>query len=189
MRGVALVFALGALGSLGLGQNRPQVVVTVEGRGAFTMELYPDQAPKLVTHFLGLVDKKFYDGMLFHRKVDGFVLQAGDPKSKGMTPEEARRKPGESGGTAGIGDGGSGKTVPFEINDLVHTKFTVGMALEAPMSDTGDSQFFINLADNRRLDGRYVVFAKVISGTDVVMRCQRGDRIRSIARVQARASR
>lgn len=160
----------------------PVVEVVVEGRGTFEIELYPQEAPKLVKHFLALVDSKFYDGILFHRKVPNFVTQSGDPKSKRVSPEEARKKPGESGGTEGLGDGGSGTTVPFEINNLTHEKGTVGMALEAPMSDTGDSQFFINLKQNSRLNGMYVVFGKVTKGWDVVERVERGDRIKSIRR-------
>ncbi len=148
------------------------------------MEMRPDQAPLLVGHVLRLVDSGFYDGLLIHRKVPGFVVQAGDPASRRVTPGWARKNPGERGGTKTLGDGGSGRTVRFEINDLTHRKYTVGMALEAPMSDTGDSQWFINLADNARLNGMYVVFAEVTAGRDVVDRLERGDRILSARRVQ-----
>lgn len=161
-------------------RKQPYVELIVQGRGSIVIELRPDQAPKLVKHFIGLVDSEFYNGMLFHRKVENFVLQAGDPGSKKWTPEKARKNPGESGGTEGLGDGGSGQTVPFEINDLVHDKYTIGMALESPMSDTGDSQFFINLKDNHRLNGLYVVFGRVVQGFDVVDKSERGDRIKAI---------
>lgn len=157
--------------------------MNVVGRGTVVMELYPEQAPKLCEHVLGLVRDKFYDGMLIHRKVPDFVIQTGDPHSKKVTVKWARKNPGEYGGTRTLGDGGSGKSVKYEINDLVHEKFSVGMALESPMDDSGDSQFFINLKDNFRLNGMYEVFAKVTSGQDVVMKIERGDKIKSIKRI------
>lgn len=147
------------------------------------MELFPDQAPVLCEHVLKLVENKFYDGMLIHRKVPDFVIQTGDPLSKKVSVSWAKKNPGDHGGTKTLGDGGSGKPVKYEINDLVHEKFAVGMALESPMDDSGDSQFFINLKDNFRLNGMYEVFAKVTKGQDVVMKIQRGDRIKSIKRV------
>jgi cyclophilin family peptidyl-prolyl cis-trans isomerase len=162
---------------------RPEVAFEVEGRGRFVMELRPDEAPKLCAHFLRLIQDRFYDRLLIHRKVDGFVIQAGCDKTRGKEPAWARKNPGEMGGTKGVGDGGSGRTVPFEINDLDHVKYSVGMALEAPMSDTGDSQWFINLAKNSRLYGSYVVFAQVTKGREVVDRLQRGDRITSARRL------
>jgi peptidyl-prolyl cis-trans isomerase B (cyclophilin B) len=158
---------------------RPQVQFQVEGRGSFVMELRPDEAPKLCAHFVKLVEDKYYDRLLIHRKVNDFVVQAGCDKTRGKSPAWARKNPGEMGGTKGVGEGGSGTTVPFEINNLDHTKYTVGMALEAPMSDTGDSQWFINLAKNSRLYGSYVVFAEVTKGRHVVDKLQRGDRITS----------
>ncbi len=163
----------------------PQVELVVQGRGTVTVEIRKDQAPKLAAHFMDLVDAGFYNGLLFHRKVDGFVAQAGDPKSRTVTPAWARANPGEYGGTETLGDGGSGKSVTYEVNDLQHHKYSVGMALEAPMSDTGDSQFFINLADNHRLNGLYCVFGQVVKGMDVVDRIERGDRITRIRRVTA----
>lgn len=159
----------------------------VEKRGSFVVELRPDQAPKLVAHFLSLVDSGFYDKMLFHRKVDNFVIQAGDPKSKAKSSSWAVKNPGEMGGTKTLGDGGSGKTVPYEINDLTHVKHSVGMALEGPMTDTGDSQFFINLKDNFRLNGMYCVFGMVVEGNAVISKIQRGDRIVKVKRVKQAA--
>lgn len=159
------------------------VEVTVDGKGKMVWQVFLKEAPLLTSHFMSLVDRKFYDGLLFHRKVNDFVVQAGDPKSRSMTPAQARAKPGEMGGTEGLGDGGSGKSVRFEITDRKHEKHSIGMALEAPMSDTGDSQFFINLKDNFRLNGSYVAFAKVVRGMDVVDKLDRGDRIRRLKRL------
>ena len=160
------------------GQERPVVEMLVYQRGVYEIELYPDKAPKLVKHFLELVDRKFYNGMLFHRVVDGWVAQTGDPESKTWTREEALAAPvGSYGQVEGLGDGGSGKTVPFEDNDVSHLPGVVGMALESEASDTGDSQFFINLADNRRLDHKYCAFGKVTLGLDRITKIRRGDPI------------
>lgn len=101
------------------------------------------------------------------------------------SPRRGRVRIREYGGTETLGDGGSGKSVTYEVNDLQHHKYSVGMALEAPMSDTGDSQFFINLADNHRLNGLYCVFGQVVKGMHVVDRIERGDRITRIRRVTA----
>ncbi|HXH61171.1 MAG TPA: peptidylprolyl isomerase [Fimbriimonadaceae bacterium] len=158
--------------------DRPVVEMNVYQRGVFEIELMPDKAPKTVAHFLALVDKGFYNGILFHRVVDNWVAQAGDPLSKTWTREEALKAPvGSYGEVKGLGDGGSGTTIPFEDNDVSHQPGTVGMALESPASDTGDSQFFINLADNKRLDHKYCVFGKVTVGLDKIKTIRRGDPI------------
>jgi len=158
--------------------DHPVIEMMVYQRGIYEIELYPEAAPKLVAHFLDLVDNKFYNGMLFHRVVDDWVAQSGDPESKTWTREEALAAPvGSYGEVEGLGEGGSGKTVPFEDNDISHLPGVVGMALEAPASDTGDSQFFINLNDNRRLDHKYCAFGKVTVGLDRIKKIRRGDPI------------
>lgn len=161
------------------------VEMAVEGRGSVFIELRPDQAPNLCAHVLGLIDKKFYDKQLIHRKVDNFVIQTGDPTSKKVSVSYARKHKGKMGEVPGLGDGGSGHPVKYEINDLTHEKYAVGMALESPMDDSGDSQFFINLKDNFRLNGMYEVFGKVVKGQSVVDKIQRGDRIRFIRRARS----
>lgn len=159
-------------------QVHPVVEMMVLDRGLFEIELYPDKAPKTVEHFLSLVDRKFYNGILFHRVVDKWVAQSGDPVSKTWTREEALAAPvGSYGEVKGLGEGGSGKTIPFEDNDISHQPGTVGMALEAPASATGDSQFFINLEDNKRLDHKYCVFGKVTLGIEKIKTIRRGDPI------------
>lgn len=160
--------------------TNPSVVVDVAERGTFTIELRRDKAPNTVEHFLWLIDEQFYDGILWHRLQKGFVLQTGDPTSKEWLPSETWDKPGERGGTVGLGDESWGPTIKFEKNDLPHDKWTIGMALEAPKGDSGSSHFFINLADNHRLNGNYVVFGKVTDGFDVVTKTKRGDLINSI---------
>ncbi len=163
--------------------TQPEIDVTIQSKGSFVIELYPGQAPKLVAHVLDLVDHKFYDGLLIHRKVPGFVIQTGDASSKTVSSAFARKHAGKYGEVTGLQDKGSGTRVPYEINDLTHEKYTVGMALESPMDDSGDSQFFINLADNFRLNGMYEVFGRVVKGTSVIDKIERGDRIKTIRRV------
>ncbi len=155
------------------------VEFTVDGRGKFTVELDRKSAPLTCKHFQWLIEQRVYDGMLFHRKVKGFVLQTGDPTTKSLMPSEARTMPGESGGTKGYGEEAFGPTIKFEKSPLSHLKGTLGIALESPGDDSGSSHFFINLMDNKRLDGKYVAFAKISSGWDVIEKCERGDLIRS----------
>jgi cyclophilin family peptidyl-prolyl cis-trans isomerase len=144
------------------------------------MTLDRKAAPNTSAHFADLVSKGVYNGMLFHRKVNNFVLQAGDPLSKSMLPAEARSQPGEHGGTKGLGEDTVGPTIKFEKSPLSHDKTTVGIALESPGDDSGSSHFFINLVDNKRLNGKYVAFAKITQGWSVVESCQRGDLILSV---------
>jgi len=160
----------------------PTVEVTVENRGKFAIELYPRDAPKTVKHFVDLVKRKFYDGVLFHRIVPGFVAQAGDPASTKLTAKEIADRDDHAGGTTGLGNGGSGANgasaaIPFEQNDHTHEMGTVAIALSGPRSPTGDSQFFINLKANHTLDGDYCVFGQVVKGMEVVRKLRRGDRI------------
>ncbi len=161
----------------------PVIEFSVQNKGTFQVELNTDEAPRTSAHILKMVEEKFFDGMLFHRRVSGFVLQGGDPDSKTWTREEARLKPGEMGGTEGLGESTYGQPIPFEKNNLSHLKGTIGIALESPGDDSGDSQFFINLADNKRLDGKYVCFGKVTKGMGVVMKTVRGDLIVSVTKL------
>lgn len=150
-------------------RSNPTVEMTVAKRGKVTLELFSKDAPKTVAHFLGLVKKGFYDGILIHRVEPGFVVQAGDPKTKTQGVN-----------APGIGNGGSGKNIPFEENKLSHKTGTLAMALNSPRSATGDSQWFINLASNDRLNGDYCVFGRVTKGMDVVNKLEKGDKIVSI---------
>src|SRR5579871_1313745 len=155
------------------------VVMEVENRGSITLELYPKAAPKTVDHFVTLVKKHFYDGILFHRVHPAFVAQAGDPNSKkvdgsklvGLTDNEVSEQ-------FHLGGGGSGQSVPLEAN-LPHLANTLGLA-RSNAPDSGDSQFFINLADNPSLDSNYCVFGRVIAGQDVAGKIVQGDRIKSM---------
>ncbi len=145
-----------------------QTVLSVEGKGNILIEMYPKAAPKTVQQLTSLVKDGFYNGIKIHRVEPGFVVQAGDPDTK----------------TAGIdgptiGQGGSGKSIPFETNNLKHVRGSVAMALSSARSDTADSQWFINLSYNSPLDGDYCVFGKVVQGMEVAEKIQRGDTIKS----------
>lgn len=166
-------------------EGNPTVTMVVAKRGTLTIELLPKSAPKTVAHFLDLVNKKFYDGILFHRYEPGFVVQAGDPKSKEVDGAKIADIPSEQASQQfNLGMGGSGKTVPLEAG-LPHTRGTLGLARsQAP--DSGDSQFFFNLKDNHSLDEGYCVFGKVTKGLDVMDKIRQGDKITSI-RVEAKA--
>lgn len=154
-------------------QKNPVIEMVVANRGTVTIELFQKDAPKTVAHILDLVRRKFYDGILIHRVEPNFVVQAGDPQTKTRGVD-----------ASGIGTGGSGKNIPFEVNSRTHEAGTLGMALSAPRSATGDSQWFINLSNNNFLDGNYCVFGKVTKGMDVVRKIERGDKITRISIVK-----
>ena len=116
--------------------------------GDFRIELFEDRAPVTTKNFIDLAEKGFYDGVIFHRVIDGFMIQGGDP--------------------TGTGRGGPGYTIPDEFHpELRHDdEGILSMANAGP--NTGGSQFFITLAATPWLDNRHAVFGKVIEGMDVV---------------------
>jgi len=123
--------------------------VTIEtNHGTITAEIFSDAAPKTAGNFIDLVNKGYYDGIIFHRVIEGFMLQGGDP--------------------TGTGTGGPGYTIPDEFGEgLAHTEPGVfSMANSGPNS--GGSQFFITLAATPWLDGKHAIFGKVTSGMDIV---------------------
>jgi len=125
--------------------------------GSIEVQLYPSSAPKTVANFVNLTNSGFYDNLVWHRIVDGFVIQTGDPNTR------------NGGGTRSTwGAGSSSPTVPLEIDSSLHND--VGYLGVARRQDpnSGSCQFYINLAKNTNLDGQYTVFGKVISGMDVV---------------------
>jgi cyclophilin family peptidyl-prolyl cis-trans isomerase len=119
-------------------------------QGTFKAELYDDLAPKTAGNFATLIEKKFYDGVIFHRVIDGFMIQGGDP--------------------TGTGRGGPGYTIPDEFGKgLMHnTPGLLSMANAGP--NTGGSQFFVTLAPTPWLDRKHAIFGKVIDGMDVVQK-------------------
>ncbi len=164
----------------------PQAEMKIAKRGTIVIELRSDWAPKTVAHFVELANKKFYDGILFHRYVEGFVIQGGDPKSKKYkTSDLSDISAEEVGMKYKLGDGGSGKNVPLEGKGS-HIAGTVGLA-RSQAEDSGDSQFFFNLADNTRLDVKYCAFGKVIKGEEVMMKLRQGDKIESVRILGAKA--
>jgi cyclophilin family peptidyl-prolyl cis-trans isomerase len=143
----------------------PVVAIETE-KGTFEFETYPNEAPKTVARIVELVRKRFYNGQRFHRVVPGFVVQVGDPTSRDMTKQE------------GWGTRGSGTPIgAAEFSKLrTHVRGAVVMAhLDDPAK--ADSQFYITLAPAPRLDGKYTVFGKVISGMNVVSNIAFGDRL------------
>lgn len=123
--------------------------VTIEtNHGTIIAEMFSDAAPKTAGNFIELAKKGFYDGIIFHRVIAGFMLQSGDP--------------------TGTGTGGPGYSIPDEFGEgLAHTEpGTFSMANSGP--DSGGSQFFITLAATSWLDGKHAIFGKVTGGMDVV---------------------
>jgi len=143
----------------------PIIVVETE-KGTFEFETYPNEAPRTVKHIVALVNKRFYNGQRVHRVVPGFVIQMGDPASRDMTKK------------AEWGRGGSGTPIGAAefTKTRTHVLGAVAMA-HAGDANKADSQFYVTLAPQPRLDGQYTVFGKIISGMDVVQKIAVGDRI------------
>jgi peptidylprolyl isomerase len=123
-------------------------------QGKVTIAMRPDLAPGHVARIKELVRDKFYDGIVFHRVIDGFMAQTGCPQ--------------------GTGTGGSGKKLKAEFNREPHKRGTVSMA-RAASPDSGDSQFFICFDDASFLDNQYTVWGEVIDGMDNVDKIKRGE--------------
>ncbi len=122
--------------------------------GRVTIQMRPDLAPLHVARIKELVNEKFYDGLKFHRVIDGFMVQTGDPK--------------------GNGTGGSGKKIPAEFTSQPHFRGAVSMA-RSNDPNSGDSQFFICLANARYLDNQYTVWGEVTEGMEFVDKIKKGD--------------
>ncbi len=135
-----------------MAQN-PVVTFTMENGDIIKAELYPDIAPISVNNFISLISKNFYDGLIFHRVIRGFMIQGGDPE--------------------GTGCGGPGYSIKGEFsangveNNLKHTEGVLSMA-RSMAPDSAGSQFFIMHKTSPHLDGSYAAFGKVIEGMDVV---------------------
>ena len=135
-----------------MAQN-PIVTFTMENGDVIKAELYPDIAPISVNNFISLINKNFYDGLIFHRVIRGFMIQGGDPEGTGM--------------------GGPGYSIKGEFaangieNNLKHTEGVLSMA-RSMMPNSAGSQFFIMHKDAPQLDGSYAAFGKVIEGMENV---------------------
>lgn len=121
--------------------------------GRVVIELLPQKAPNHVKRIKELTRQGFYDGIVFHRVIEGFMAQTGDPSGTGM--------------------GGSGQNLKAEFNNEPHTRGAVSMA-RAQSPDSADSQFFIVFKDSRFLDGQYTVWGRVTSGMEFVDKIKRG---------------
>ena len=135
--------------------NNPIVTITMENNDVIKAELYPQIAPNTVNNFISLIKKGFYDGLIFHRVIPGFMIQGGCPDGTGM--------------------GGPGYQIKGEFsqngfpNELKHTEGVLSMA-RAANPDSAGSQFFIMHKNSPHLDGAYAAFGKVLEGMDVVDR-------------------
>lgn len=129
------------------------IKIEMENGGVITLELYPDKAPKTVANFEKLVKEGFYDGLIFHRVISGFMIQGGDPTGTGM--------------------GGSKDEIPGEFaangfaNPVSHVRGVISMA-RTNDPNSASSQFFIMHKDGQFLDGNYAAFGKVVEGIEVV---------------------
>ena len=131
----------------------PIVTITMDNGDVMKAELYPQVAPNTVNNFISLVNKGFYDGLIFHRVINGFMIQGGDPEGTGM--------------------GGPGYSIKGEFasngfkNDLKHTRGVLSMA-RSMRPDSAGSQFFIMHQNAPHLDGDYAAFGKLIEGEDIL---------------------
>ena len=133
--------------------SNPIVTIEMENGDVIKAELYPEVAPNTVNNFISLINKGFYDGVIFHRVIPGFMIQGGDPQ--------------------GTGAGGPGYSIRGEftsnrfLNELKHTRGVLSMARTMDPNSAG-SQFFIMHEDAPHLDGQYAAFGKVIEGMEAV---------------------
>ncbi|MBI5470968.1 MAG: peptidylprolyl isomerase [Ignavibacteriae bacterium] len=145
-------------------QTKGNPVATVEtSMGKFEIELYPADAPKTVENFIGLAEKKFFDGVRIHRVVKNFVIQMGDPFSKDKKKRDMWGMGGESIWNKEFADELSPNTQSYKDGYL---KGVVAMANKGPNTNT--SQFFVMLRDNTSLPKNYTIFGKVVKGMEVV---------------------
>lgn len=130
-----------------------KAIIEMENGGKMTLELYPETAPITVKNFVTLANEGFYNGLIFHRVIEGFMIQGGDPTGTGM--------------------GGPGRTIKGEFssngvkNPLKHTRGVISMA-RSSNPDSAGSQFFIMHKDAPHLDGQYAAFGKLVDGFDTL---------------------
>jgi cyclophilin family peptidyl-prolyl cis-trans isomerase len=158
---LGMVFSLVA--GMAVAGDKPdgeEVAVIKTDKGAMVIKFYPEAAPEHVENFKKLAKEGFYNGLTFHRVVEGFVIQGGDPD--------------------GNGTGGPGYKIPAEIG-MKHTDGAVAMArTNNPKMESSGSQFYICLGAQPHLDGAYTVFGQVIEGLDVSKKIARGDKMTSV---------
>lgn len=134
--------------------SNPVVTMKIKDRGTIKIELYPEVAPNTVNNFISLVNKGFYNGLIFHRIIQGFMIQGGDPDGRGT--------------------GGPGYQIKGEfsangfVNELKHTPGVISMARSASPNSAG-SQFFLMTSVSPHLDGQYAAFGQVVEGLELAM--------------------
>jgi len=139
--------------------NAKKITTTISTHeGEMVLELFFDKAPNTVANYISLAESEFYNGLIFHRVVQGFMTQGGCPK--------------------GDGTGDPGYTIDDEKNDLTHEAGTLAMANSGP--NTGGSQFYVTHMPQPHLNNRHTVFGKILEGFDVLTRIERGDVIKSV---------
>ena len=144
-------------------QKDPENTLVMEtSKGSVEIAMRGDIAPNHVKRIKELVREGFYDGVVFHRVIDGFMAQTGDP--------------------TGTGSGGSGQKLKAEFTDTAHKRGTCSMARSGD-PDSGDSQFFICFADSSWLDGQYTVWGEVVNGMDNVDLIKRGEPVNDPDRI------
>lgn len=136
-----------------MAEKNPIVTIEMENGGLIKLELYPDIAPNTVKNFISLVQKNYYDGLIFHRVIRGFMIQGGDPEGTGM-------------GGPGYSIKGEFSYNQFE-NNLKHSAGVISMA-RSQMPNSAGSQFFIMHKDSPHLDGSYAAFGKVTEGLEII---------------------
>lgn len=158
------LFVFGILGGAEAAEPKKQKATIELETGKIVIELYDKDAPNTVANFVKLARQGYYNGLRFHRVVPGFVVQGGDPK--------------------GDGSGGPGYTIKDEFNSRKHLIGTVAMARTAAPNSAG-SQFYITLAPQPPLDGKYTVFGQVVEGMELVMKIKRGDIMKKVTVMEA----
>lgn len=129
--------------------------------GNVEIKFYPQYAPHTVNRIISLIQKGFYDGLSFHRVINNYLVQTGDP--------------------TGSGHGGSGQKLKAEFNALKHIRGSIGMARLAQDIDSADSQFYITLSTQPQLDGKYTIFGQVVEGLDLLDKIKVDDKIISLS--------
>jgi peptidylprolyl isomerase len=158
LRGLLLAFLMTAFGGTTMAADLENTLYLDVPAGRVVIEMRPDLAPNHVAQIKALARRGFYDGVPFHRVIDGFMAQTGDP--------------------TGTGTGGSGNKIKAEFSNEKHVRGTVSMA-RAQDPNSADSQFFIVFAPAPFLDGQYTIWGKVVSGMEHIDAIKKGDQARN----------